>query len=321
MDSRNTSRPRSTAYIALFSLVALILVCLQQVAGSPPVDYFIYTSQEPAVAQAKPGAQILPSLNSIYTGNEGSKTDAHLRELSDRVLAAVSNMSHTHDNDMIDLETSQYAWHLMEKQALTYTKNRVDILWPFLDSLIKEAQVSDPCRMAIKDWMEHLKKLDHWATLMWNSWGEFPPAGLFEGSFTDLGSYRGCISVPDNELIGQAQYCTLDFQPIVPTRPRFHSIFKRVLDIDGNANQLTGGDFPADSLSSRQSAHQFSSAKFQPNKTLTGVGLQVSRYSKRTIVHNGTEDTLSAQQEAISSSSNLTLKAEVSLKLTFQLPN
>lgn len=304
--------------IALFSL--LVFSLSQGVVCSPPVDYLIYTSQlATAIPEAQKVDSLLPSLESIYSPDSTSpdseqlKTNPHLLKLAERVQKIVGNLSHSHDNDLVDLETTRYAWHLMEKQAKLYMRNRVHTLKPFFLKLVEESEASSSCQDAISTWLDHLVNLEQWATLMWNSWGEFPPAGIFEGSFTDLGSYRSCINVPDNEHIGQAQYCTLDMQPLVPSRPRFHSIFKKVLDHDPHAEQLIAGDIPADNLNSRFSAHIFGSAKFQANKTLAGPGYQAYKYNKRTIVHNGTEETLLNPQETFSDS-NATLKAEVSFK-------
>lgn len=317
--------------IALLSYVIIIISLINQfVSCTPPVDYFVYTSQ---LANAQAGVQtvssILPSIKSIYSliahsEDATNSTTAYDDNLANKVLSMIKNSSHTHDNDMIDLESVRYAWHLMEKQALIYTKNRVLTVKPFIEEILKESQVSEKCQKSINSWLDNLTELKQWATLMWNSWGDFPPAGLFEGSYTDLGSYRGCLRVEDNDIIGQAQYCTLDFQPLVPTRPRYHSIFKRILDVDKSVGQLIGGDFQdIDRITSKHSAHGFSSARFQPNnKMLFGENSTTSRttfnkYNKRTIVHNGTEESatsISPTQKELDSS-NYTLKTEVSIKL------
>lgn len=298
--------------IALSSFTVFLII--QVVACSPPIDYFVYTSQ-----LAQDDSPVLPSLKSIYLPHKNDNQEhTHLDELANKVLAIVQNSSHTHNNDMINMDVARYAWHLMEKQALLYTKNRVVRVKPFISMLLKESQVSNPCKTAIEGWLDKLTDLEHWATLMWNSWGEFPPAGLFEGSFTDLGSYRGCLSVGDNELIGQAQYCTIDYQPLVPTRPRFHSIFKRVLDVDSHSGQLVAGDFAASEINSHHPAHGFSSNRY---RALTGnsraeqdaLNLQANKLNKRTIAHNMTEDPtlLNSQQEPLSNL-NLTIKTQVS---------
>lgn len=297
--------------IALISLLSMIAISQSSVKCSPPVDYFVYTSQL-TKNNNEDIETISPSLKSIYsphtwTTNEDSRNaSSQIDKLSERVLALVLNASHTHDNDLVDLDATRYAWHLMEKQALLYMRNRIKNLNPFIEGLLKDAQVSSECKTAITGWIDDLKDLKKWAAVMWNSWGDFPPAGVFEGSFTDLGSYRSCVGVADNPVIGQAQYCTLDFQPIVPTRPRFHSIFKKILDVEPETGRITGGDFPVDKISSSHSAHTFSSSRFRENVNHSDYNDQsiTFKYLKRTISDNGTDNS--------DANLNITLKTEVS---------
>lgn len=62
---------------------------------------------------------------------------------------------------------------------------------------------------------------------MINSWGSFPPSGLFEGTFGDIGSYYGCLNVPENPHIGHAHYCTLAYRPVVPARKDYELILRQ----------------------------------------------------------------------------------------------
>lgn len=312
---------------------------LQLALASPPVDYLILTSQ---LATAQTGSpqnvtSLLPSIKSIYapqsspdsggssTGsahqNNNNKTRLHLEALADRVLNLVRNSSHTHDNNQIKLEDVQYAWNVMERQAELYMKNRVLALRPFVQELLAEAQLSAECSQSISHWLDNLTELKQWATLMWNSWGQFPPAGVFQGSYTDLGSYSGCMSIKDNELIGESQYCMLDFQPIVPTRPRFHSIFKRILSHNEQSQKLDHGDFelnPAtDEISSRHSAHGFASHRYKDLFSKSSSSNN-NKYLKRTIdPQSGASSNLTANGLAgdLLPDLNITLKAEALIEV------
>jgi len=73
--------------------------------------------------------------------------------------------------------------------------------------------------------------------LVYNSFGDFPAAGLFEGSLTSMGSYYQCVDLEPNEWIGQAQYCTFSFQPIVPKRPKYHNILAPVENLANFTNK------------------------------------------------------------------------------------
>lgn len=341
-ESTSSSRPKNRLLLALYPLQsnisAVIVVLLSLaisfnqitlVAGSPPIDYFVYTSQQQQQNQAQKDESVsaskLAAIESIYSPTAGSTGGGvaplsindthHLNELAARVLALVRNSSHTHDNDLIDLETTRYAWHLMERQASLYMKQRVNTMKGLVQQLLLESQVSNGCQEAITSWLVDLADLKQWAMLMWNSWGEFPPAGIYEGSFTDLGSYRGCIGVEDNDIIGQSQYCMLDFQPLVPSRPRFHSIFKKILSVDKHSNRLVGGDYKdVERIGSRHTSHGTPSERFSVKEPRSGHDDGVSsqpKYNKRTIVHDVLKNSTSLNQTSENSNSNLTLKAEV----------
>lgn len=257
------------------------MVILGVVSCSPPIDFLVHTSQ---LATAKNGdhniTSDLHSLQSIYfslASSQGNSIDNQssghsqqdLRNLASKVLEIVKDVGHTHDSDQAaDLEITRYAWRLMEQQALQYAQDRVHTIKPLIRELLAESQASNECQHSLLEWLDGFARLDDWAVMMWNAWGDFPATGLFEGSFTDLGSYKGCLNVKDNQLIGQTQYCTLDFEPIVPTRPRFHSVFKQILAVDPKTRQLTGGDFHNLHLNgniprrSQASSHSFRASRF-----------------------------------------------------------
>lgn len=62
---------------------------------------------------------------------------------------------------------------------------------------------------------------------MLSAWGEFPPGGLFEGTFGSIGSFHGCVNAPENEEIGHAHYCTIAYKPVLPSRRNFELIVRQ----------------------------------------------------------------------------------------------
>lgn len=68
---------------------------------------------------------------------------------------------------------------------------------------------------------------------MIDAWGKFPPAGILDGTYCDLGSYDQCLnariaSEKDVEASDEdgvlPQYCTLQFRMALPKRPFYHNI-------------------------------------------------------------------------------------------------
>ena len=70
---------------------------------------------------------------------------------------------------------------------------------------------------------------------VYNSWGHFPASGLFQGTFSDFGSYDQCLAIEPNEIIGQPKYCSIDFVPFLPRRSINHNIFH---NLNGFESQL-----------------------------------------------------------------------------------
>lgn len=294
--------------LALLPIISVALIVgrnLKLANSSPPLDFFISTQKD---SEGR-GRALLPTIESIYEPAESNKHE-HQKLVAARVLALIGNATFSHDNDLVDIETARVAWSLMERQALGYMARRVESVRPVMEQLLSEAKVSSECRQSISGWLTSLAELERWSVVMWNSWGEFPPAGLFEGSFTDLGSYKGCMGIEANEVIGEPQYCMLDFQPLVPTRPRFHSIFKRILDVDQKSGRLNGGDFETELRArSRISAHGFGSAQFRHNSSISA-----SRYSKRTIDSTSLNSTAEDKNRPLQQISSA-LKAEALVEL------
>lgn len=72
---------------------------------------------------------------------------------------------------------------------------------------------------------------------MYNSFGDFPASGFAEGSLNSMGSYHQCVDLEPNKWIGKAQYCTFQFQPIVPKRPRYHNILASIENLANFTNK------------------------------------------------------------------------------------
>lgn len=223
--------PNWTGPVLALTLFVSFLFCCNPSLGSPPIDFMIHTSE-----QKQP-----ISLDSIYGLDESSERSPEAKKLAARVLSIIQNSSHSHDNGRVDLEVTRLAWHLMEAQALTYMRHRVQHIKPAIDKLLAESDVSSDCKLSLNIWLANLMRLEHWATRMWNSWGDLLPAGHFEGSYTDLGSYQACLRTEANdESVGEPRYCMVDLQPLIPGRPRFHSIFSKAIKVDASGQLQYG---------------------------------------------------------------------------------
>lgn len=127
-------------------------------------------------------------------------------------------------NEKINLHYANLVWRLMRSNALEYARERVRLVRPSIERLIGQTNVSSDCSQALNGVLDHIAKLDLWAFQMYNSFGDFPATGLIEGSLASMGSYESCVEVSPNQVIGDPQYCSFSYMPILPTRPRYHNI-------------------------------------------------------------------------------------------------
>lgn len=75
------------------------------------------------------------------------------------------------------------------------------------------------------------KHFDLWALKMTNSWGKFPPTGLFEGTVTDFGDYDECLAV------NVSQYCSIRLSLPLPKLKYTHNIYYKIDGLFANQNE------------------------------------------------------------------------------------
>ena len=151
----------------------------------------------------------------------------------------LKDTNHSHVSDTISLQLADSIWKQMHDNALNFAQDSAQQARPSINQILDQSGVGLQCKHSINDILDHLAQLDEWAVAMYNSFGDFPATGFFEGSFTSMGSYHQCVNVQHNEWIGRPQYCTLKFQPIVPKRPKYHNILAK---IDNLANFTSKND-------------------------------------------------------------------------------
>lgn len=153
----------------------------------------------------------------LFSSSNNKHLDAKLNDL-------LKDSNHSHVSDTINLQLANSVWTKMRQNALEFAQQRAKEVKPTIDRLLNEANISSHCRESLNSVLDRLSKLDAWAVQMYNSFGDFPAAGFFEGSLTSMGSYHQCVDLEPNQWIGKPQYCTFKFQPIVPKRPKYHNI-------------------------------------------------------------------------------------------------
>lgn len=94
----------------------------------------------------------------------------------------------------------------------------------------KRISLSGPCRGALFELLEALGEQKLWASRMVDSSAARLPAGLLEGTLTELGNFDECLSIRP-KLDGSpmaAQYCSIQIKPPLVGRPRLHTACNRL---------------------------------------------------------------------------------------------
>lgn len=207
-DGRTTTRRALIVVLTVLVTVACKLALATGVEEQPQqraLNYLLFSSPS---EQNQPRASLAPA-------------DQRL----DRLLR---DANHSHISDRVTLHLANSVWSKMRQNALDFARQRTEQSRPAINRLLEQANVSSNCKRSLNDIIDHLAKLDDWAVQMYNAFGDFPATGLFEGTHTSMGSYHQCVKLEANQWIGQAQYCTFKFQPVLPKRPRYHNILARI---------------------------------------------------------------------------------------------
>lgn len=232
-------------HIARMLLIIVVILATTLITSSPPVRASTLTTSLFRQQQANSESQQhQAALNYLLFSSE--KKQQQQQQQSTNKLDDNSNLeellkdsNHSHISDKVSLQLANSIWTKMHQNVLDFAHKRTELVRPTINKLLEQANISSVCRQSINDIIDHLEKLDDWAMRMYNSFGDFPASGFFEGTHTSMGDYHQCVNLEPNEWIGRPQYCTFKFQPIVPKRPKYHNI---LATIDKLANFMNETD-------------------------------------------------------------------------------
>lgn len=127
------------------------------------------------------------------------------------------------------LEGAKRAWTILHEHTRAALSNKINlILRPEVDQLFAiTPNISKQCKKAVFRTLDAAVDMDAWAVKVLASWGNFPPVGLFDSVFTEIGSYKTCISVNNNSIIGHAHYCSITLRPVLPDKSIYRTVFTK----------------------------------------------------------------------------------------------
>ncbi|XP_022241743.1 nose resistant to fluoxetine protein 6-like [Limulus polyphemus] len=121
---------------------------------------------------------------------------------------------------------------MFESKLQVATKSWVSRLRPYIQSIFTDVRVTSQCAEEFRSFLQDLVQMKTWAFEMFDASGK-PPGGLLEGTVTAFGSFDQCLRIwvpkrylgPNNGVM-QGQYCSVHFQPPLPSRERYDTALK-----------------------------------------------------------------------------------------------
>lgn len=192
-------------------------------------DWETYYLKQHAEAKLPPPGYLLADATDKYLNNS-DRIDAKILELLERDGPDMRPTRGYKDFDDIDIDTAVRSWSLLHRHAFKAINDKIDHISPFVGELLDSANASKQCKTAVRQILRRARSLDSWAVKLINSWPSFPPAEIFEGTYTLLGSYSTCVNLPQNRYINHTHYCTLSFRPVLPSRPDYELVLRKEPD-------------------------------------------------------------------------------------------
>ncbi|XP_022242856.1 nose resistant to fluoxetine protein 6-like isoform X2 [Limulus polyphemus] len=120
----------------------------------------------------------------------------------------------------------QKQWKKTEKIIKDSTRNIIRRLLPLIIRSGSDINVTSACLGSGFKFLTGIRRLKEWAIRMVDAAGK-PPGGILTGTLTGFGSYDECVNIvasQNQKELFRGSYCTVDFRPPLPPKPRFYSI-------------------------------------------------------------------------------------------------
>ncbi|XP_076316315.1 nose resistant to fluoxetine protein 6-like [Tachypleus tridentatus] len=128
----------------------------------------------------------------------------------------------------------QKQWKKTEKIFKDTARNIVRRLLPFIIRSGSDINISSACLGSGLKFLNGIQRLKEWAIRMVDAAGK-PPGGILTGTLTGFGSYDECVNIvasQNQKELFRGSYCTVDFRPSLPPKPRFYSINEKLKGLE-----------------------------------------------------------------------------------------
>lgn len=121
-------------------------------------------------------------------------------------------------------------WDKMFNTFTEYESKRIESDIDFIVSVYQSTAISSDCRKSINQTLEALRRSELFAYQIYDSWPQFPPKAILEGTVNDFGDYDQCLSVRPNPVIGRTQFCLIRLSVPLPKPKTVHTNLNHKID-------------------------------------------------------------------------------------------
>lgn len=209
-----------------------------------PTSVSANSTSEPSLTATEEPASDEADESDVTTTNDDDAADGNHKDPTKRPFEPPQNVSQY-------MDYIESLFHDLRHQI-------TDLFEPHIPQLIRTSQMvqlSNSCSYDMLRMALALRQFEPWALRMIDSSGKVPE-GIFEGSFTALGSYDECIqTVFDHQDVGapqtssekqqqqqvaptQGKYCLVNVSPFLPPKPPADKV-ERMFQDEANRRNLT----------------------------------------------------------------------------------
>ena len=113
-------------------------------------------------------------------------------------------------------------WNQMFHSFAKYESKQIESDIEFAKSVYSSTKLSNDCNKSLNQTLEALRNSELFAYQLYDSWPQFPPKAVLEGTLNDFGDYDQCVAITPNLVIGSTQYCLIRLSVPLPNPTTVH---------------------------------------------------------------------------------------------------
>lgn len=153
-----TTRQRQHSNAFICSAAAILLALL---AATHQIDCFKLQAEAANQGNNEQASlnYLLYSRSNVAADNNNNSSNSTVNRISE----LLTNSSHNHASDSIDLKLANSVWFWMRQNSQDYARQRIAQARPVINKLLAQANVSRECEQSLNSVLDRMCELDQWA--------------------------------------------------------------------------------------------------------------------------------------------------------------